>query len=49
MPACKVVVNGTRVCLVKNRIVIVEFISTEKFSVTYVISQRINRYFDFVE
>ena len=42
-PACKVVVNGARVGLVKNQIVIV------KFSVTYVISQHIYHYIGFVE
>ena len=32
--ACKVVVNGARVCVVKNRIVIMEFMSKQKFSIT---------------
>ena len=48
-PACKVVVNGARVCLVKNRIVVMEFISLQKFSITKVINQRINLYIDLVE
>ena len=39
-PASKVAVNGARVGLVKNRIVIIEF------HVTQVISQHINLYID---
>ena len=41
-PACKQVVNSARVCLVKNRFVVNKFISMEKFSITQVISQRID-------